>query len=236
MGSAGNSRDNKVTYVSIKNGGFCQESKQPREGFEQITVENPRTKATIVKYVKMYNYIEGYVKSIAWYDTEQKYEFRMLGYKLEVDIGTATFIIDIGANTPAFSTFAKQAEGIDFTQEVKFMAWQDVDGNGKKKNAFLMSQNGITLPFKYKKDNMEKCPEPLINEFDGKKDYGPQKAFFKKLIEAVVIPACSAAQTERDHQADAAYNPASSTAPPMNAPVFQSRVVEEEDDDDNIPF
>jgi hypothetical protein len=177
------------TFFVIKHNSIVQESKTERPGFEQIKVTNPRTNQEITKYIKRYKVLEALVRKIEWYDTEQKYEQRYIGWKLHLDTGEKKGVLDIPFDSRVCSRFMNLAENLDFTQPVEFSAWRDASTDS---TAFAVKQNDQSVLQKYTRANPGDRPEPVQN-FKGKWNYDDQMEFLRKRMIDVVIPAVDAA-------------------------------------------
>jgi hypothetical protein len=185
--------DSGVIFLAVKHTSLVQESKGPREGFEKIEVENPRTREKVEKYIKRYSAVEGMVTKVEWYDTEQKYENRYQGWKIHMDAKDVPVVLDLPFSSIPASRFMKLAENIDWTKPVEFRAWKDVRDN---KTAFWVGQNNESVPQKYTRDNPGDCPPPVQN-FKGDWKYDAQVEFLFKQMKDVVIPAVEKANAWR---------------------------------------
>lgn len=185
--------DSGVIFLAVKHNSLVQESKGPREGFERIEVENPRTKEKVEKYIKRYSAVEGMVTKIEWYDTEQKYENRYQGWKIHMDAKEVPVVLDLPFSSIPASRFMKLAENIDWAKPVEFRAWKDLGGN---KTAFWVGQGNDSVPQKYTRDNPGDCPPPVQN-FKGDWKYDAQVEFLFKRMKEVVIPAVEKANAWR---------------------------------------
>jgi len=207
--------DSNVVFLAVKHTSLVQESKGPREGFEKIEVENPRTREKVEKYIKRYSAVEGMVTKIEWYDTEQKYENRYQGWKIHMDAKDVPVVLDLPfASIPA-SRFMKLAENIDWTKPVEFRAWKDHKGD---KTAFWVGQGNESVPQKYTRDNPGDCPPPVQN-FKGDWKYDAQVEFLFKQMNDVVIPAVQKANAWRVDGSEKKPEP-TEEATPANAGDF----------------
>ena len=194
--------DSGVIFLAVKHNSLVQESKGPRQGFEEIEVENPRTREKVKKFIKRYSAVEGMVTKLEWYDTEQKYENRYQGWKIHMDAKDVPVVLDLPfASIPA-SRFMKLAENINWSKPVEFRAWKDLR---ESKTAFWVGQGNESVPQKYTRDNPGDCPPPVQN-FKGDWKYDAQIEFLFKRMQEVVIPAVQAAnawrvegKTEKNH-------------------------------------
>lgn len=185
--------DSGVIFLAVKHNSLVRESKGPKEGFEEIEVENPRTKEKVKKYIERFSAVEGAVTKIEWYDTEQKYENRYQGWKIHIEANTESVVLDLPfASIPA-SRFMKLAENIDWTKDVEFRAWKDVKRDA---TAFWVGQGNESVPQKYTADNPGDCPPPVQNA-RGKWNYDGQMDWLFERMKDVVIPAVQAANAWR---------------------------------------
>lgn len=185
--------DSNVVFLAVKHNSLVQESKGPKEGFEEIEVENPRSKEKVRKYIRRYSAVEGAVTKLEWYDTEQKYENRYQGWKIHMDANGTPVVLDLPFSSVSASRFMKLAENIDWSKPVEFRAWKDRNGD---KTAFWVGQNNESVPQKYTRDNPGDCPPPVQN-FKGDWKYDAQVEFLFKKMNEVVIPAVQAANAWR---------------------------------------
>jgi hypothetical protein len=189
MATRGDSGGGQYTYLVVKHNSICEESKEPREGFEPVEVFNPKTKETLTKYIDKWGSVSGFVNNLEYYDREHN-GTKFQGVKINID---DEVVLDLAAKTPAYDTFCKLAENIDFTQEVTFKAGLD---KKNERTAFFVTQGNEGVKWKYTKDNPGDCP-PWEKDEDGEWDSRKQRAFLKKRIIDVVIPAATAAASER---------------------------------------
>lgn len=185
--------DSGAIFLAVKHNSLVRESKGPKEGFEEIEVENPRTKEKVKKYIERFSAVEGAVTKIEWYDTEQKYDVRYQGWKIYIDANTEQVVLDLPFSSIPASRFMKVAENIDWTKDVEFRAWKDRSGD---KTAFWVGQNNESVHQKYTRDNPGDCPPPIQN-FKGDWKYDDQMEFLFTRMKEVVIPAVEKANAWR---------------------------------------
>lgn len=185
--------DSGVIFLAVKHNSLVRESKGPKEGFEEIEVENPRTHEKIKKYVERFSAVEGMVTKLEWYDTEQKYENRYQGWKIHIETPNDQVVLDLPFSSIPASRFMKLAENIDWSKPVEFRAWKDVKRDA---TAFWVGQNNDSVPQKYTRDDPGDCPAPVQNA-RGKWNYDAQMDFLFNRMKEVVIPAVQAANAWR---------------------------------------
>jgi hypothetical protein len=185
--------DSGVIFLAVKHNSLVRESKGPKEGFEEIEVENPRTKEKVKKYIERFSAVEGVVSKIEWYDTEQKYENRYQGWKIHIDANEDQVVLDLPFSSIPASRFMKLAENINWSKPVEFRAWKDAKRDA---TAFWVGQNNESVPQKYTADNPGDCPPPIQNA-RGKWNYDAQMDFLFNRMKDVVIPAVQAANAWR---------------------------------------
>ena len=200
---------NNVLYLSITQHSICEQSKKPREGFEKVVIQL-QNGDELTKYLKRYRFIRGYVTGITYRDTGDKYKVRFQSWQIQItdeDGDQAQLAIDLNSN--AGSRFMKLAENIDWKQMVEFQAWHDTKDD---KTAFVVKQNGNSVPQKYKQPTEESpnamldCPPAVKRERASGKveyDYTEQEDFLFKKMQNVVIPAVEAANAGRSMANDA---------------------------------
>jgi hypothetical protein len=215
--------DAGTKYLVVKHYSICEESKSQKEGFASIEVNNPQTGESVTKFIKRYKTVEALVCKVAWYDTEEKYEKRYIGWKLYLDASGTPCILDLPFDSRASNRFMKVAENIDFSQPVEFRAWH---GQKTDSTAIYIGQNGASVPQLYTKENPGDCPPPKQNPVTKKWNFDGQKEFLHTRMIDAVIPAVEEAgnempQLEKAHAASAGVS---------NVPV------QSEPDDDEIPF
>ena len=149
--------DDNKTFLLIKHGSICRESKTPRSGFDPVQVNNPRTGETITKYVEKYKSVEAMVTRLEWYDTADRYDARYLGWKLHLDAAGTPCVLDLPFESRACTRFMKCAENVDWTLPVEFQAFVGSDD----KTVFVMRQNGELIRQRYTRDEPGDCPEPV---------------------------------------------------------------------------
>lgn len=197
MAKRGDSSGGQYTYLVVKHHSICEESKVPKEGFEEVEVFNPKTKETLAKWIDKWGSVSGFVQSVEQYDSGDTYETRFQSLKINID---DEVILDLPLKTPAYDTFCKTAENIDFSKEVTFSAYHN---KKKDRTAFSVKQDGEGIDWKYTIDNPGDCP-PWEKDEDGEWDSRKQRAFLKQRITDVVIPAVQAAAAERNGTAEVA--------------------------------
>lgn len=185
--------DSGVIFLTVKYNSLVRESKGPREGFEEIEVENPRTREKVKKYIERFSAVEGAVTKVEWYDTEQRYENRYQGWKIHIDANEDAVVLDLPFSSIPASRFMKLAENIDWTKPVEFRAWKDVKRDA---TAFWVGQNNESVPQKYTADHPGECPPPVQNA-RGKWNYDAQMDWLFERMKDVVIPAVEAANAWR---------------------------------------
>lgn len=174
-----------AVFLKVKHHSICQDSKTPREGFQSIEVNNPRTGETITKYYKPYKGVEALITRIEWYDTENTYDQRYIGWKIHLNAAGTRCVLDLPFDSRPATRFMKLAENIDYTRPVEFRAWYD---QKTEKTAFAVFQDGQAVRQRYTMDNPGDCPPP-VQDFRGKWKYDDQMEFLHKRMMDVVIPA-----------------------------------------------
>ncbi len=234
MATRGDSSGGQFTFLVVKHNSICEESKDPKEGFEPVEVFNPKTKETLTKYIDKWGSVTGFVNNIEHYDREHN-GTRFQGLKINID---DEVLLDLAAKTPAYDTFCKLAENIDFTKEITFSAGLD---KKNERTSFFVKQDGEGVKWKYTKDNPGDCP-PWEKDEDGEWDSRKQRAFLKQRVLDSVIPAAQAAATERagdfDPSAFVAEEEPKAKAASAGASKGKTKKAEVVDEvsDDEIPF
>lgn len=167
-------------FLSIKHHGICLESKEPKEGYEQIEVTNPRTDEVITKWIKKYAAVSGIVHDLEWYDRDQ-----FKGLKIYIKDGGERYILDLPVKTRHFDSFTKLAENIDYSKPVEFSAWHD---RKTDKTAFGVKQDGNFVQWKYTKDNMGDCPPAKQSKTTGEWSFNDQREWLLDRVLNVVAP------------------------------------------------
>jgi len=175
-------------YLQIKHHSIIEESKTPIVGFDEVEVENPRTKEKIKKYVKKYKGVEALICKIEWYEREfEDTTFR--GWKLHLDAAGTPCILTLPFSSRVTSRFMRLAENINFSQPVEFSAWYDQKNDT---TAFNVKQDGATVLQKYTKENPGDCPEPTKKRLGGW-DFSAVNEYLYDVMMTEVIPAVEAA-------------------------------------------
>lgn len=175
-------------FFVIKHNTICEESSKEREGFEPVEVMNPQTKEVTIKFIKRYDALEAMVTAIEWRDTKDTYEQRYMSWKIHLDAGEEKGTLELPFESRPSSRFMKLAENLDFTKPVEFRAWRDKEG----KTAFIVKQDGNSVPQKYTKQDPGECPPPK-QSFGGKWNFDEQMLFLHERMVQVVIPRIEAA-------------------------------------------
>lgn len=237
MATRGDSSGGQFTFLVVKHNTICEESKEAREGFEPVEVFNPKTKETLTKFIDKWGSVTGFVNSIDYYDREHN-GTRFQGIKINIDDEVS---LDLAAKTPAYDTFAKLAENIDFSKEVTFSAGLD---KKNERTSFFVKQDGEGVKWLYTKDNPGDCP-PWEKDDEGEWDSRKQRAFLKSRIIDVIIPAVEKATQERTGSFDpttmAGAVPVEEEAPKASAASAgkgkgKTTTAKTPEDDSDIPF
>lgn len=179
-------RERTGEWLKVKHGALVKESKEPREGYEEIVVNNPKTNEDIIKFVEKFQALEGVITRIEWYDTEDQYSERYMGIKIKVvdqEDGTAYFL-DLPYGKRPYTIFTKVMENIEFQEPVEFNAWLD---RKTDKTAFVVRQMGHPIPWKYTKDNLGECPAARALKPSGW-DFSAQNEYLYEILVNVIIP------------------------------------------------
>lgn len=181
--------ETNATFLVVKHNAIIQDSKVPRDGFTPIEVQNPRTGESVTKFIKKYKAVDGLVYKIEWYDTEEKYEQRYIGWKIYINANGIPCVLDLPFDSRASNRFMKVAENLNFSLPVEFRAWYD---NKTDATAFFVGQNGKSVPQVYTRENPGDCPPPLQNPVSKKWNFDGQKVFLHERMTKFVIPAVDA--------------------------------------------
>lgn len=239
MATRGNSEGGQFTYLVVKHHSLCEESKVEKEGFVEVEVFNPKTKEKQIKYIDKWGTITGFINAIEYYDTGDTYETTFRGFKINID---DEVIVDLPQKTPAYDTFCKVAENIDFSKEVSLSAYHN---KKKDRTGFIVKQDGNSVEWKYTIDNPGDCP-PWEKDEDGEWDSRKQRAFLKQRMLDVVIPMVDEAANVRKSSAPISTSSpvdaiiaadAASEAPKAKAATAsKGKSKGAEVDSDDIPF
>lgn len=181
-------------YLSVKHHGIVEESKREREGFQPVSIFVQRTGETITKYIRRYKAVEGFIKKIEYRESEfEGVKFNSWKIHIIDDEGNLG-ILDLLLNSNPGTRFAKLAENLDFSKPVEFSAWHDTKDD---KTAFVVRQNGQSVPQRYTKDSPGDCPPPVPRGRAGKLDFTDQEDFLYDRMVNAVIPAVDAAEAAR---------------------------------------
>lgn len=217
-------------FLSVKHGSLCLESNEPKDGYDQVTVHNPRTNEDVIKYVKRYAALDGKVTRLEWYDRESG-GTRYVGLKIHLKDGGDYFQLDLPANKRHYDYFTKVMENIDFEKVVEFHAWKDKDD--PRTTAFAIKQDGNFVQWKYTRDNMGDCPVPTKDAM-GKWDFRDQKLWLYKRLHEVIIPHVNALNAFDEPMPE--YTSEPETALTKAMAVAERNTTPIADDLDSIPF
>ncbi|MDT5061492.1 MAG: hypothetical protein QOH63_1951 [Acidobacteriota bacterium] len=217
-----------TTFLVVKHNSICTESKTEREGYQPITVEHPRSKEKIAKFIKRYKSVEALVCKIEWYAREHE-GTHYKGWKLYLDAAGVPCVLDLPFNSRAGNRFMKLAENLDFTQPIEFSAWYDAKGDA---TAFNVKQGGESVRQVYTRDDPGECPPPTQNKL-GKWNFDAQEEFLLERMENVVIPAVQEAGNLMPQLEGA---PADAELARMRKDFKQLDTKDEGIEDDEIPF
>lgn len=176
--------ENNTAFLLIKHHSLVLESKEPKEGYEPVEVTNPRTNEQIIKFIKRYAAVDGMIRKIEWYDTNDKYQTRFMGIKIHIRDNGDHFQLDLPFNTRAYDSFTKLAENIDYSKPVEFSVWHDRKTDS---TAFAVKQDGVPVKWKYTRENMGDCPGAKQSKL-GKWNFDDQREWLLDNLLNVVIP------------------------------------------------
>lgn len=216
--------ENTGKFFVVKHNTICQESSKEREGYDPIEVMNPQTKEVTIKFIKRYDALEAMVTKIEFRDTKDQYEQRYISWKIHLDAGGEKGVLEIPFNSRIGDRFMKLAENLDFAKPVEFRAWRDK----QDKTAFLVRQDGHSVPQKYTKDNPGECPPP-VQKFGGKWNFDDQTEFLYNQMVNVVIPRVEAV-------AGNGHAVANSEQPEWNPRPTDPNEVPDDPFGDDVPF
>lgn len=202
----GEKRAAQAVYVGIKERSLCEERKfsgndtpetqddLKRAGFKLVKRPIGKTDQRIKKWVRYYGFVEGYITDLVWFDREHN-GVKYRGYKIHMQDGSETYILDLLLNQNTWDIWCKTAENIDFTKKINISVWHDRKDDS---TAFRICQDGKTVKRRYTMEHMGDCPPAQKDELDGTWDFKAQKRYLFKRMADVVIPAIHAAKANRD--------------------------------------
>jgi hypothetical protein len=179
-------RQNDGLFLSVKHGGLCLESKEPKEGYE--LVEGEVNGDPYSKYIKKFAGLDGVITKVEWYERTGDYgTFR--GLKLTVKDRGEHYLLDLPFEKRPYDYFTKVAENIDYSKPVEIAAWPDRKGGsvGKIPTAFAIKQDGKFVQWKYTREDMGECP-PAKQLRTGKWSFDDQREWLLERILTVVVP------------------------------------------------
>lgn len=203
-------------FFVIKHHCICEESKTQKPGFEPREVLNPQNNEQLVRYIKPYGSLIGFITDIEYRDTGDRYDQQYVDWRIHLNLGDSTGVLTFPFHSRHSSRFMKLAENIDYTRPVEFRAWKDNEGG----TAFFVGQfeneddeKSVSVPQKYRQGEMGDCPEGE-KRLGGKWDFGAQNDFLYHRMVEVVIPSVKAIQGNGNgaappQQPDAAIPPTS---------------------------
>lgn len=170
------------TYLKLKHGYLCQESKTEKEGWKKVEGEFDGT--PYKKWIRPYKAVNGYIDKIERYEREFSGR-KIRGWNITINDGDGHYILDIPfASVKVNSRWMKLAESIDYNKPVRISGWLDKKTDSM---AINIQQDGVTVPQKYTREDPNGMPEPT-QRASGKWDYGPQEDFLVDRIIRFVIP------------------------------------------------
>lgn len=190
-------RENKTKYLEIKYFSLWQSLTEPVDGCDTEMPTNPKTGEKVTKYGYKYEQLTGFARKLEWYDTEQKYDQRYLGFKLTIqDHRDNVAVLDIPYKSAFFTRFAKCAANFDWSKEFELRVWRAFNRErNADETAFGLKQDGQKIPVFFSRDNPSGMPEPDIDEVTGKSDYRRVNTFFAKYLKDTVAPMIEQALT-----------------------------------------
>lgn len=170
------------TFLKIKHGCICQESKTEKEGYKKVEGVL-RDGTPWKKWIRPYKAVSGYIDKIERYDREHEgRKFR--GWNITINDGENQYFLDIPFDSKVNSRWMKLAEAIDYTKPVRFSAWTDKKTDS---TAINLQQDGVSVPQRYTREEPNGLPEPT-QRTSGKWDYSAQEDFLIERLTKFVIP------------------------------------------------
>lgn len=170
------------TYLKLKHGYLCQESKTEKEGWKKVEGEFDGT--PYKKWIRPYKAVNGYIDKIERYEREFSGR-KIRGWNITINDGDGHYMLDIPfASIKVNSRWMKLAESIDYNKPVRISGWLDKKTDSM---AINIQQDGVTVPQKYTREDPGEMPEPT-QRASGKWDYGAQEDFLVDRILRFVIP------------------------------------------------
>ncbi len=179
--------------------GICRDSKDPRPGYQEVSVYNPNTQSEQKKWVKVYDEVEAFIVKVEMYDREVKGQSaRMTGIDLHlVDEDGLQMKLGLPYGKPVWQKFCYVAENIDFNKPVSFRAWLDTDDKGKDQTAFVIKQDSKGLKHVYTKDNPGELPAAVQSKVTKKWSFDDHNEWLYLRVQEVVAPRAEAAAAKR---------------------------------------
>lgn len=189
--------------AAAKEGKLTDEQKEAlvEQGYEEHQVFNPSENRQQMKWFKKFGTVDGLIKAITWYDTEDQQEQRYMGLKITIVDDEDTYVMDLPYAKSHYDSFVKFSENIDFSQPVEFSAWPDTNSKGKDVTAFTARQNGEIIRQRHTKAEIEggvsSCPAATTNKV-GKLNFDDQRDWLLDNLNNNVIPKVVALYGEPD--------------------------------------
>lgn len=169
----------------IKHYSLCYESTDPKEGYEDVLVTNPRTGEQKTKFIKRFAGVTGVIVGIKWYDRANEYgTFR--GINLHFKDGGQHFYLDLPLQSKGFDVFTRVMENIDYAKPVGVRVFKS-HKNGKDETAIVWSQGDENLQWRYTKADPGDAPQPKQLR-SGQWDYTARSEFLLAKLQDEIIP------------------------------------------------
>lgn len=205
-------------YLEIKDFSICEKSRQEREGWEYLETESSDgTKYD--NWIKRYKSVDGLITGIEYTTrTLPGTTTNLSSWKILLKDGAERYSFNIPSTSQAASRFVKLAENLDPTQPVEISAWKD-NSDAKPKLAFMVKQNGVNIPQKYKiaevevegrkvsalvdysNPDPENAPKIKVRR-NGDKDYSEVEDFLFERMDTVVRPRFSLVEEDTSTSTD----------------------------------
>lgn len=183
----------KDINAAAKEGRLTDEQKEAlvEQGYEEQSVFNPSENRQQMKWIKRFGTVDGLIKAITWYDTEDQQDQRYMGLKITIDDEGEIYVLGLPYAKSHYDSFVKFAEGIDFAEKVEFSAWPDTNTKGKEITGFTARQNGEIVRQRHTKAEIESgvssCPAATTNKV-GKLNFDDQRDWLLDNLNNNVIP------------------------------------------------
>lgn len=185
-------------FLKVYDRSIAEVFAEPQEGTKPLEVMNPETKEKVIKHVRKYGGVSGYINHVEFYNRVWNGK-RFMGYKILLSDGEFECWLDLKYKSGPWRSFCKVAPNIDFSKPVYISAWAGKKQDGNTQTAFCIRQpdpTGDVVKQRYTKENPGDCPQWEKNKL-GEWNSDKESEWLVDMIETDIIAKVMTAARDR---------------------------------------